>query len=712
MKAVIHNYNTGKVEVVEVPSPQLCEGRVLIRTVHSLISAGTEKTKIDTGKKSLISKARARPDLVKQVVNKAKKEGLWKTWQTVSERLNTPMALGYSSAGIVLATLGDVDGIRPGDRVACGGDMAHHAEIVCVPKNLVVPIPDQIGTDHAAFATVGAIAMQGVRQADARVGEKVAVIGLGLVGLLTVQILKAAGCKVFGLDIDRDKIDIAKQLGCDDAARATDCDFEEHILLFTHGYGVDATIITAGTSSNKPIEQGGDITREKGRIVVVGAARMDIPREPFYMKELDIRMSRSYGPGRYDRVFEDEGKDYPYAYVRFTERRNMSSFLELVATGSVQLAPMITHRFPIAEATKAYDLIQGERRENYLGILLEYSCDTMNRSSRVEIRSAPVVSSKIRLGVIGAGKYATANLLPYLRRQSTIALGSICTSSGMTAVHVAEKFGFQSAEADADAVIAESDAVLIATRHNDHASYAVRALERGKPVFVEKPLVMNQQQLDDVLCAASRGGSVMVGFNRRFAPAVQAVREHLQPGHGPRQALIRVNAGPIPMDHWIQDPQVGGGRLIGEACHFVDLAAYLCSVPVRSIHAAAIPQPGRAHVLWDNFSINLSLSDGSVATIVYTSIGDTAFSKEYIEVFAGGRVGIICDFKRVELWARGKQKRLRWANQDKGQKGQIEAWIEGLRKGMSPIPLDEIINVHQACLAAVSSLKTGEAVKL
>ena len=528
MKIVIQNYKTGELKLVDAPPPQLKEGHVLVQTVHSLISVGTEKTKVDTARKSLLGKARARPDLVKQVIHKAKQEGLWKTFQTVSERLNMPIALGYSSAGVVLETMGNVNGLRPGDRVACGGDTANHAEIVCVPKNLVVPIPDQIGTDQAAFATVGAIAMQGVRQADARVGENVAVIGLGLVGLLAVQILKAAGCKVLGLDVDCNKIGIAKQFGCDDAALTTAEDLEERILMFTDGYGVDATMITAGTSSNGPIEQAGEITREKGRIVVLGAARMDIPREPFYMKELEIRMSRSYGPGRYDKAFEDEGRDYPYAYVRFTERRNMSSFLELVATGSIRLELFITHRFSLDDVVQAYDLIHGERRETYLGILLEYGRDVSQMPSRVEMRSAPVVSAKIRVGVIGAGKYATVNLLPHLRQQSTVALGSICTASGMTAAHVAEQFGFQAAEADANAVIAESDAVLIATRHHDHASYAVRALERGKSVFVEKPLVMNQQQLAEVIRAANGEGSVMVGFNRRFAPSVQMVREHLQ----------------------------------------------------------------------------------------------------------------------------------------------------------------------------------------
>jgi polar amino acid transport system substrate-binding protein len=583
MKIVMQSYRTGELKLQEAPPPQLRDGHVLVKTAYSLISAGTEKTKIDTAEKSLLGKAKARPDLVQQVIRRAKREGLWKTWQLVSERLNTPLAMGYSSAGIVIDTMGDVGDVRPGDRVACGGSHANHAEVVCVPKNLIVPVPEGVGTDHAAFATLGAIAMQGVRQAEARLGEKVLVIGLGLVGLLTLQILKAAGCKVFGIDLDPSKLGLAGSLGCDTTALVDDSELEEKILLFTNGYGVDSTIITAGTSSNQPIEQAAELTREKGRVVVVGVTKMDIPREPFYMKELELRMSRSYGPGRYDSTFEEAGNDYPYAYVRFTETRNMSSFLDLVAAGIVRLDPIITHRFSIQDAATAYDIMRGSRKENYLGILLEYNRDISTASTRIEMRPEPITSAAINLGVIGAGKYATANLLPHLKNQPEIALGAICTASGLTAVNVAERFGFRAADADADAVIRGSDAILIATRHNDHASYAVKALLQGRAVFVEKPLVVNWEQLDQITSAAASGGSVMVGFNRRFSPMVESIRDHISSTVGPKQILIRVNAGPIPMDHWMQDARIGGGRLIGEACHFVDLALYLSGAPIRTV---------------------------------------------------------------------------------------------------------------------------------
>lgn len=714
MKQIIQNYRTGIIKIAEVPAPQLQRGRVHIKNLFSLISAGTEKTKIDTAKKSLLGKASARPDLVKKVIEKAKKEGLWKTWQMVTQRLDTPVPLGYSCAGIVLDSSDDVEGIRRGDTVACGGEFANHAEIISVPKNLVVCVPEGVKPQHAAFATIGAIAMQGVRQANIELGEKVAVIGLGLIGLLTVQILNASGCQVIGIDTDPEKLSIGKKNGCSEVIQADAETLEETILVFTGGYGVDATIITAGTSSNRPVEQAGEITREKGRVVVVGAVGLEIPREPYYMKELDFRISRSYGPGRYDKNYEEKGNDYPFAYVRFTEQRNMACFLELISDCKIDLEPIITHKFPFADAHKAYELIQGEKKENYLGILLEYASEADGIHKSVELSSVKHSGQKIVLGVIGAGNYACANLLPHLKTHQDISLGSICTASGVTALNVANKFGFKSADSDIEKIITESDAILIATRHNYHAQYALKALEQCKHVFVEKPLVISQEELDGFVSLAEKGcsGSLMVGFNRRFSPAVEMLKAHFNGIHIPKQILIRVNAGAIPLDHWTQDIAVGGGRLIGEGCHFVDLAVALTDAKIESVSATAIPRQNREPAFWDDFAIILGMNDKSVCSIFYTSIGDTGVPKEHIEVYSAGKTGIINDFIGIDLWSGGRCKNKKWSTINKGQYQQIDAWIRGVKSGESPIPFQQIINIHQACLAAIESIKTRETIRI
>ncbi|MGH7450402.1 MAG: bi-domain-containing oxidoreductase [bacterium] len=713
MKQVVQHYRSESLNLAEVPAPQLRAGRVLIKSSYSLISAGTERAKIELAKRSLVGKARSRPDLVKKAMEKVKTDGLRKTWQSVSQHLNKPISLGYSSAGVVLEAAGDVVGLRRGDRVACGGEFANHAEILSVPKNLVVKVPDGVGLDHAAFATIGAIAMQSVRQAEAQLGERVAVIGLGLIGLLVVQILKVAGCQVVGIEINPRNLEMGKKLGCQEVILANEKSLLSKISTLTGGYGVDATIIAAGTESNRPIEMAGEITREKGRVVVLGAVRMDIPREPYYLKEIDLRLSRSYGPGRYDKNYEEKGHDYPFAYVRFTEQRNMHCFLELLRDKQIDLEPLITHRFPIDDAIHAYELLEGGNKEHYLGILLEYARDEYQIARHIEIRPKPQ-NGKIVVGVIGAGNYVTTHLLPHLQSNSAVCLGALCTATGMTAFQAGRTFGFQTIDSDAEKLISESDAILIATRHNDHASYALKALQKGKPIFVEKPLALNQEELDAIASVLSNGcnGAVMVGFNRRFSPAVEMLKAYFASTQGPKQILIRVNAGLIPQDHWIQDPEVGGGRLLGEACHFVDLIVALTEATITAVSAMAIPRPNHAPALWDDFCITLEMSDGSVGTIVYTSLGDTGFPKEYIEVFCGGRIGIINDFKSVELWLNGKRIRKKWLRQDKGQKRQMDSWISGLGKGESPIPVHEIINVHQVCLAAVRSIKNREMVRV
>jgi predicted dehydrogenase/threonine dehydrogenase-like Zn-dependent dehydrogenase len=715
MKSVLQNYRTGQLLVVESPPPQLRPGFALVKNAFSLISAGTEKTKVDTAQKSLLGKALARPDMVKKVIAKAKTEGLWKTWQVVSDKLDAPTPLGYSCAGQIIEVSGNVDGLAPGDWVACAGNTANHAEVVSVPKNLLARIPDGVPADHAAFATLGAIAMQGVRQAEVRLGEKVVVIGLGLIGLLTVQILRAAGCRVIGVDMDAAKLDLARELGCDDALLPDSDALTQRILIFTDGYGADATIITAGTSSNQPIECAGEITREKGKVVVVGAAKMDIPREPYYLKEIDLRISRSYGPGRYDPSYEEHGCDYPFGYVRFTERRNMESFLDLIQSGSINLSKIITHRFPIGDAPSAYELISGKRKEAYLGILLEYSRPMDAIPHRIELKGLPLNGNKIKVGFIGAGSYASKFLLPGIQKTPQLIATAVCTASGVTAESIARKYGFSAAENNPDAVIKTADAIVIATRHADHAELTIRALDQHKSVFVEKPIAITEDQLDSIVGRVENLGSrasILVGFNRRFAPATCLLKEHFASVKGSKQILIRVNAGSLPPNHWVNDPLIGGGRLIGECCHFVDLALSIAGSRIAKVYANGIPDPQKEAALWDDFSITLTFENSSLATILYTGNGDSALAKENIQVFGGGRAAIIDDFRAIEMWAKGRSKRKTWSQQDKGQKAEIDSWVESLRTGISPIPFNEIINVHRACFAATRSIQQGTIVEI
>ena len=500
---------------------------------------------------------------------------------------------------------------------------------------------------------------------------------------------------------------MAKTFHCDELALANDDSLIEQILLFTDGYGVDTTIITAATPSNMPIEQAAEITRERGRVVVVGLTKMDIPREPFYMKELDLRLSRSYGPGRYDRTYEEEGHDYPLSYVRFTERRNMSSFLELVHGGKIHVEPLISHRFPIEEATVAYDMLNQGSQDGTLGIVLEYAVDSPSADAPIEVPTQPAHAENVVVGVVGAGNYATSNLLPHLRDSGDIVLGTVATASGMTARKTAETFGFRRASDDVEALMTESDAVLIATRHDDHARQVIQALKLGKAVFVEKPLAITQAELTEVEEATRslRHASLMVGFNRRFAPSVGLLRDHFSSCTEPLNILIRVNAGAIPEDHWIQDAKVGGGRLIGEGCHFVDLAVALAGAPATTVRTVAIPKPDRPPSLWDDFSITLGLANGSIASVVYTSIGDSGLAKEYVEISGGGRSAILHNYQRVDLWDQRRKTTRRYRSMDKGQRAQMLQWIQDLKRGANPIPIAELFNVHSACFAAIRSVR-------
>ena len=712
MKQVTHTLKDGRIEVADVPVPTLNDRFVLVRTRASIISAGTEKTKIDMGKKGLLQKARARPDLVRQVIRKLQTEGLAKTLGTVTTRLAAANPLGYSSAGTALAVGGLVEGIRPGDRVACAGvGYANHAEFAVVPRNLIVKVPDNVSDEEAAFTTLGSIALQGIRLADPKLGETVLVLGLGLLGQMTVQMLRANGCRVLGTDLDPSLIALAQKWGAE-GVPVTDADIVCREL--TAGLGVDAVLVCAGTSSNEPIELCGRITREKGRVVVVGAVRMDIPRDDFFRKEISVVISRSYGPGRYDPSYEEGGNDYPAGYVRFTEQRNMQTVLDLIAGGKLDVKSLITHRFNVDEAVAAYALIEGQKKEPYLGIVLGYDAGdgvTQPAAKRIDVAARPINKARIGISMVGAGNYATASLLPPLRDSQFTELRGLMTASGRTAASVAKQFGFHfCASGIVDVLGADTDALVIATRHNSHADFVCSALAAGKHVFVEKPLALTMTELARVASAldAAPGNQLQVGFNRRYAPLTLEVLKHFETVKSPRIVSIRVNAGFIPADHWIQDPEMGGGRLIGEACHFLDLACALVGADPTEVYAIGTEKAGVAPLLNDNLVITLRFVDGSVASVVYTADGSKAQAKERVEVFGGGRAAVIDDFRSADFYDGDTGVRTkRGGAQDKGQTAMLLGWIAGLRSGKPQTSARTLLAVSAATVGAVESMTIG-----
>ncbi|NLZ06751.1 MAG: Gfo/Idh/MocA family oxidoreductase [Phycisphaerae bacterium] len=713
MEQVTQQIRHGEVVVKEVPWPWVGPGMVLVRNHYSLISAGTEASKVKTARKSLIGKAKERPQQVKQVLDSLRTKGPVQTYRAVMKKLDAYSPLGYSSAGEVIEVGADVEDIHVGDRVACAGaDYANHAEIVCVPRNLCVRLPDNANLRNASYSAVGAIALQGIRQADLRLGESCAVIGLGLLGQLTCLMLRASGVRTFGIDIDAGVVEIASTHCCDRAWPRQTPGLSSIVANETGGLGVDAVIITAGTSSSDPINCSGELARRRGRVVVVGAVPTGFDREPhWYKKELELRMSCSYGPGRYDLAYENRGLEYPAAYVRWTENRNMQAFQDLLHSGRIDINYLTTHEFPLEEAAKAYDLILNHS-EPFLGIMLAYDVTKPLRREPVRTGAFRPVG-KVNLAFIGAGSYAQGNLLPNIPRHDTdVTCKAVMTQFGTTSKRVAERFGFQLCTDSDDDILEDPDinAVFITTRHDTHGQYVKRCLEADKHVFVEKPLCINVQELAEIreVCIAHRHRQLAVGFNRRFAPLATELKSRLS--GGPLAMLYRVNAGTIPSDTWIQDKQIGGGRILGEVCHFVDFLAWMCgSVPVE-VFAHALPDP---QGLNDTVSINLSFADGSVGTVSYFANGAKELPKEYIEVFSSGTTGIIVDFKEMTFFGKGKPIRRRLLNQDKGQSQMMKEFLRQLRQGEGPlIAPDDIFAVTEACFGVLDSIRTRKAVKI
>lgn len=705
MRQVLQNLNTGLTELVDVPCPSLAPGELLIRTNRSLISAGTERMLVEFGKANLVDKARQQPDKVRMVLDKLRTDGVMPTLQAVRNKLDQPLPLGYCSAGVVVEVGVGVTGFAAGDRVACNGK---HAEMVAVPVNLAARIPDGVSDEQAAFTVVGAIALQGIRLVQPTLGEAIVVIGLGLIGQIVVQLLRANGCRVLGVDPDPSRLELARTLGAEtvNAVGDTPIVAAEH---FSRGHGVDAVIVTAATRSSEPMHQAALMCRKRGRIVLVGVTGLELSRDDFFKKELSFQVSCSYGPGRYDQSYEEKGQDYPIGYVRWTEQRNFQAVLDTLADGRLDVGRLISHRFPLEQAKAAYRVVGGS--EPSMGIMLEYQVPDHAGQDGLRARRVPLTRPRTtrypgtepRLAFIGSGNYANAVLIPAFKSAGAI-LGPVVSKGGVTAVHAGRKHGFQEALSDADAVFADPSvaSVVIATRHDSHARLVIQALDAGKHVFVEKPMCVTLDELRQIQSAYARAMDrtvhpvLMVGFNRRFAPQAQQMKALLTETAAPKACIVTVNAGAVPIDHWAQDLAVGGGRLIGEACHFVDLLRFLVGRPIVS-HSSSVME-GRTG---DTLSLQMGFADGSIGTVHYFANGPKSFPKERLEVFADGRLLQLDNFKKLTGFGWPAFRRMNLWQQDKGQRACAAAFLGGIRhQGISPIPFEELVEVSETVLEA------------
>lgn len=709
MYQLTQTYKDGTMRVLEVPFPAVSEGSLLVRNHYSVISAGTESKTVKDARLGYIGKARARRKEVEQVLSSVKSNGLASTYQMVMNKLEAPAALGYSCAGEVMAVGNGISDFKVGDRVACGGAGACHAEVVAVARNLCVKVPDGVDMRHAAFTTIAAIAMQGVRQADLSLGSNCVVIGLGIVGLFTVQLLEAAGVHAIGIDIDARQVSHARKVGAALALERGIPGLEQAVLDFTSGAGTDAVIVAAATSSLDPVELAGRLSRKKGRVVIVGAVPTGFSREHYYQKELELRMSCSYGPGRYDASYEEHGVDYPIGYVRWTENRNMQAYLDLLARGKLNVEPLITHTFPLERAPDAYQMIL-DRSEPFVGTLLEYD-SAKQLESRIDLAvpSTKPAPADVKVGFIGGGSFAQNVLLPAVQTHSTLV--GVATARPHIARGIADKYGFSYCTGNADELIADEriSTVFIVTRHDLHAPYALQALRSGKHVFVEKPLCLTLKELEEIRDEHERRNvHLMVGYNRRFAPLVRQMKAALPDGR-PKAINYRINAGTQPPDHWIHDRRTGGGRVIGEVCHFVDLAYHLAGSPITSVAAHALADP---HGLQDTVTISLGFANGSTAGIAYFSNGNKSLSKEYLEVFCGGQVFVLDDFRQLTVHADTVRKDKRRV-QDKGHREEAARFLFAVRTGApTPIPFQEIYNSTRATLLIGQALSEQRTVHL
>ena len=706
MKQLLQSLKDGTVTLVDVPAPRLDEGQLLIRTSTSLVSAGTERMMVEFGQANWFERARQQPDKVRMVLDKARTDGLAATFEAVQSKLDQPLAPGYCNVGRVIEAR--TPGFAAGDRVVSNGA---HAEIVAVPKNLCAHIPDAVSDEQAAFTVLAAIGLQGIRLANPTLGECVVVTGLGLIGLLTVQMLKAQGCRVLGIDFDAARLALARQFGAETVNPGAGADVLAAAQAFSRGRGVDAVIITASTKSDEPVHQAAQMCRQRGRIVLVGVTGLKLSRTDFYQKELSFQVSCSYGPGRYDPAYEEEGHDYPAGFVRWTEQRNFEAALDLMAAGALNVAPLISHRFALDAAPDAYALLSSG--EPSLGILLQYpGADALGNEAPparpIALGAAAASPGKASVVFLGAGNYAGRVLIPAFKAGGAH-LQTVVSAGGVSAVHFGRKYGFAAAATDSAAALADPvvDTVVIATRHGAHGAQVLAAFEAGKHVFCEKPLCLTLTELDAIEAEAAARPSqlLMLGFNRRFAPQTSRITALLDPIAEPKSFIMTVNAGAIPADHWTQDPAVGGGRIIGEACHFIDLLRHLAGVPILRHHAVALGRHPALAVWEDKATITLEFADGSLGTIHYLANGDKGFPKERLEVFAAGKVLQLDNFRRLRGWGWKGFSRMNLWRQDKGQKACAQAFVTAVQRGgTAPIAVDEIFEVSRVTIEIASEL--------
>jgi predicted dehydrogenase len=734
MKQAVQDLRGGGTRLVEVPIPAAGRGQVVVRTAFSLLSSGTERMVADFAGKNLADKARARPDLVRQTLDKARREGVLAALDAVRTRLAEPMALGYASSGTVVDVGAEITDLAPGDRVACaGGGFAVHAEYVAIPRLLLARLPDSVDFETGAFATLGAIALHGFRLAQVQVGERVGVIGLGLVGLLATAIGRSAGAEVFGVDLNPERVVLGQRMGgrCYGRAQAAAA-----ILAATGGQGADAVLICADTPANDPVELAAEIARDRARLVAIGAVGLELPRKAYYEKELNFVVSRSYGPGRYDPAYEEGGHDYPAGYVRWTEGRNLQSFVDLMGRGQIDVAPLITHRIPLERAAEAYDLITGEGGAPPIAVLLDHRAGEEATAGRqpvegpvlsgaegpvlsgasgvvegrlIRLAQGPSPAAPVRLGVLGAGRFAQGVVLPILKKRRGVACVGIASARGLNAAEAGRRFGFAYATTDEDRILqdAEINTLAILTRHNMHAQQTAAALRAGKNVWCEKPLALTAAGLSEVETALARASGILtVGFNRRFAPLARPLREFFGTEPGPLTMVYRVNAGALPPNHWLLDPEQGGGRTLGEVCHFVDFLTYLAAALPRRVTAQG---SGGEDVV-----VVLEFPGGSVGTIVYAAHGDRSSSKERLEVFGSGKTAVLDDFRRLEMSVGGRRETRRlWLRSDKGHAAHWDAFLSAVASGgPAPIPYPQLLAVADATLAAVESIRRGAAIEL